>query len=66
METHLFNKTKEMVELTRNFAKRRTGIDESTKVLPIKLRQQVCATLGNRGFNDMIDNEKKIFTHNFV
>ncbi|CAB4375330.1 unnamed protein product [Rhizophagus irregularis] len=66
METHLFNKTKEMVELTRNFAKRRAGIDESTKVLPIKLRQQVCAALGNRGFNDMIDNEKKIFTHNFV
>ncbi|CAB5126840.1 unnamed protein product [Rhizophagus irregularis] len=66
METHLFNKTKELVELTRNFEKRRAGIDESTKVLPIKLRQQICAALGNRGFNDMIDNEKKTFTHDFV
>ncbi|CAG8440667.1 uncharacterized protein OCT59_009851 [Rhizophagus irregularis] len=66
METHLFNKTKEIVELTRNFEKRRAGIDESTKVLPIKLRQQICAALGNRGFNDMIDNKKKTFTHDFV
>ncbi|GBC29222.1 uncharacterized protein OCT59_009833 [Rhizophagus irregularis] len=66
METYIFRKVKELIEITRNFAKRRVGIDESTKVLPVKLRQQVCAALGNRGFNDMIDNDKKTFTHYFI
>jgi chromosome segregation ATPase len=65
-ETHIFRKVRELIELTRNFEKRRAGIDDSTKVLPIKLRQQVCAALGNRGFNDMVDNNNRTFPHYFI
>ncbi|GBC08035.1 hypothetical protein RclHR1_07890002 [Rhizophagus clarus] len=65
-ETHIYQKVRELIELTRNFAKNRTEIDDPTKVLPTKIRQQVCAALGNKGFNDMIDNDKKTFPHYFI
>src|SRR5436190_21567504 len=47
------------------FARSRDGIDETTEVLPIKLRQQILSALGNRGFNDFI-NEKEHTTHEFI
>ena len=47
------------------FSRKRDGIDETTKVLPIKLRQQVFTALGTRGFNDIKKSDKSS-KHDFI
>ncbi|GBC08041.1 hypothetical protein RclHR1_07890008 [Rhizophagus clarus] len=64
-ETHLYNRTYELIRLAKAIAENRDGVDDITKVLPIKLRQEVFAALGNRGFNKIIDN-KEAFPHEFI
>src|SRR3954451_2776011 len=66
IETNMYKKTKELVELAEAFARKRDGIDETTKVLHIKLRQQVLAALGNRGFSDSITEQKYRINHEFI
>jgi hypothetical protein len=64
-ESLLYNKTYDLIQLTKSIAEKRDGVDEITKVLPIKLRQEVFSALGNRGFNNII-NKKKLFPHDFI
>ncbi|CAG8602112.1 11262_t:CDS:1 [Funneliformis mosseae] len=66
IETKLHLSTKLLLDVARDFANRRVGDDDTTKLLHIKLRQQLFGALGNRGFNDMINNEKKIKRHEFI
>ncbi|RGB33484.1 hypothetical protein C1646_704265 [Rhizophagus diaphanus] len=66
-ETHVYKKARELTDLTQNLVKHRIGDDDdSVKVLPIILRQKICAALGNRGFNNMVDPKNQIFPHNFI
>ncbi|PKY56745.1 hypothetical protein RhiirA4_428477 [Rhizophagus irregularis] len=66
-ETHVYKTARELTDLTQNLAKHRIGDDDdSVKVLPIILRQKICAALGNRGFNNMVDPKNKIFPHKFI
>jgi hypothetical protein len=64
-ETYLYNQTYELMQLAEVFALERDGIDETTKILPIKLRQQVCASLGNRGFSDILNRNYRT-PHDFI
>ncbi|CAB5127218.1 unnamed protein product [Rhizophagus irregularis] len=61
-ETNLYNITYEITRLAEILASERDGIDETTRTLSIKLRQEVFAALANRGFNDIINGEK----HDFI
>ncbi|CAB4437246.1 unnamed protein product [Rhizophagus irregularis] len=54
IEVIMYKKCKDIVKLAKDFAEQRDGVDETTKVLPIKLRQQICKVLGNRGFKEII------------
>ncbi|CAI2175028.1 5909_t:CDS:1 [Funneliformis geosporum] len=66
IETTLYAKANEIINLTEDFAIKRTGTDDTTKVLSIKLRQQIFGALGNRGFNNMITDSRKILPHKFI
>ncbi|CAG8683779.1 11194_t:CDS:1 [Funneliformis mosseae] len=65
IETTLFAKANELINLIENFVQKRTGTDDATQI-SIKLRQQIFEALGNRGFNNMITNSKKTIIHKFI
>ncbi|CAG8753852.1 27717_t:CDS:1, partial [Racocetra persica] len=62
-ELELIHITRKMTELLSEFDKHRDGIDEVTQATPIKLRQQIYAVLGDRGFADVKDEKKE---HSFI
>ncbi|GBB86660.1 hypothetical protein RclHR1_13020006 [Rhizophagus clarus] len=62
IETHLYHRTYDLIQLAEVIVEKRDGVDKS---LPIKLRQEVFAALGDRGFNNIIDN-KETFPHEFI
>ncbi|CAB4375347.1 unnamed protein product [Rhizophagus irregularis] len=66
IEVIMYKKCKDIVKLAKDFAEQRDGVDETTKVLPIKLRQQICKVLGNRGFNNVINRNNQKFLHDFI
>ncbi|RIA87534.1 hypothetical protein C1645_877976 [Glomus cerebriforme] len=66
IETHIYKRTIELIDLADAFARKRDGCDDTTKVLPIKLRQHIYAALGNRGFNDYISKSHFAVTHDFI
>jgi len=57
LESDIARKTDELYEAMEIFANARNGIDEITKVTPIKLRQLVYTVLGMRGLGN---------THSFI
>ncbi|RIA87531.1 hypothetical protein C1645_284856 [Glomus cerebriforme] len=65
-ETYLYNKACELIKLAEVFAEKRDGVDDTTKVFPIKLRQQIYAALGNRGFNNVITDKKQKYSHDSI
>ncbi|CAG8462068.1 8841_t:CDS:2 [Gigaspora margarita] len=52
LEAGIISRTGELIPLISRFSEFNTGNDEHTRVLPIKLRQQIYAALSNRGFNN--------------
>src|SRR5204862_3237077 len=48
------------------FSTTRVGTDEVVNAAAIKIRQQVYGILGNHGFNDIIDSNGNIYTHDFI
>ncbi|GBC08040.1 hypothetical protein RclHR1_07890007 [Rhizophagus clarus] len=67
MESFMSRKANELIEVAEVFARERVGTDNVTKVFPIKLRQQIFAALGNRGFNNVVLNDQdKNFIHYFI
>ncbi|CAG8740099.1 1276_t:CDS:2, partial [Dentiscutata erythropus] len=62
-ELELIHTTSKMTELLGEFNKHRDGVDEVTQVAPIKLRQQIYAVLGDRGFADIKGEQKE---HPFI
>ncbi|CAG8495839.1 11569_t:CDS:2 [Dentiscutata heterogama] len=62
-ELELIHTTSKMTDLLGEFNKHRDGVDEVTQVAPIKLRQQIYAVLGDRGFADIKGEQKE---HPFI
>ncbi|CAG8544048.1 29917_t:CDS:2, partial [Racocetra persica] len=64
LETRIVFETKNLLDKMKHFAKFREGDDDVTRALPIKLRQQIYAVLGNRGFSKVIS--KDTVEHPFI
>ncbi|CAB4437235.1 unnamed protein product [Rhizophagus irregularis] len=65
-ETYLYNRTCALLRLAEVIAEKRDGVDDITSILPIRLRQEVFAALGNRGFNRIIAKTGTTFPHEFI
>lgn len=50
LEAVILSRIKELIKLATRFEETRTGTDEHSRILPTKLRQQIYAALGHRGF----------------
>ncbi|CAB4494382.1 hypothetical protein RhiirA1_438416 [Rhizophagus irregularis] len=50
LEAVILSGIKELIKLTTRFGEVRTGTDGHSRILPTKLRQQIYAALGHRGF----------------
>ncbi|GBC29227.1 hypothetical protein GLOIN_2v1678875 [Rhizophagus irregularis DAOM 181602=DAOM 197198] len=67
LESFMYRKANELIEAAEVFTKERDGVDDTTKVFPTKLRQQIFAALGNRGFNNVVINKNnQNFLHFFI
>ncbi|PKY15176.1 hypothetical protein RhiirB3_520194 [Rhizophagus irregularis] len=66
MESFMHRKANELIEVAGAFARMRDGIDDTTKAFPTKLRQQIFAALGNRGFNNVVTKNNQNFLHDFI
>ncbi|CAG8484976.1 14420_t:CDS:1 [Funneliformis mosseae] len=66
LEAQFVNKAKELDKLANEFASTRDGTDNVTSAVPIKIRQQIYAALGTRGFSDIVIDENKPNEHNFI
>ncbi|CAG8438764.1 7344_t:CDS:2 [Dentiscutata heterogama] len=56
LEAGICSRTSELVPMITRFSEVNPGNDEHTRVLPIKLRQQIYAALSNRGFINQKDH----------
>ncbi|CAG8657331.1 4402_t:CDS:1 [Cetraspora pellucida] len=52
LEANIIKRTEDLISLTSHFSKINPGDDMHTRVLPIKIRQQIYAALGYRGFTN--------------
>ncbi|GBC29231.2 hypothetical protein GLOIN_2v1678875 [Rhizophagus irregularis DAOM 181602=DAOM 197198] len=66
LESFMYRKANELIEAAEVFTKERDGTDDTTKVFPTKLRQQIFAALGNRGFNNVVNRNNQTFLHFFI
>ncbi|CAB4378095.1 unnamed protein product [Rhizophagus irregularis] len=66
LESDIESKATELLRLIETFSTTRAGTDEVTDASRIKIRQEVYGILGNRGFNDMIDDSGKMRMHEFI
>ncbi|CAG8764226.1 13304_t:CDS:1, partial [Acaulospora morrowiae] len=65
LESDVELKMKDLLDLINVLTKSRDGNDKVTDATIIKIRQQVYGILGNRGFNDIIRNDR-FFIHNLI
>ncbi|CAG8502011.1 5998_t:CDS:1 [Scutellospora calospora] len=56
LESEIVYKTKDLIESVNRLSYERFGSDHVTQAAPIKLRQQIYAVLGHRGFSDTHEN----------
>ncbi|GBB90868.1 hypothetical protein RclHR1_00180006 [Rhizophagus clarus] len=66
LESDIESKTDELLRLIKLFIATRAGTDEVTDASIIKIRQQVYEILGNRGFNNIIDDDGNTRMHDFI
>ncbi|PKC71693.1 hypothetical protein RhiirA1_59875 [Rhizophagus irregularis] len=66
MESFMYRRDNELIDVAEAFARKRDGIDDTTKVFLIKLRQLIFTTLENRGFNNININYNQNFLHEFI
>jgi hypothetical protein len=66
LESDIDLKANELLNLIRLFSTTRVGTDEVIDASIVKIRQQVYGILGNRGFNNIIDNDGNIRMHDFI
>ncbi|RGB22940.1 hypothetical protein C1646_729581 [Rhizophagus diaphanus] len=65
LEALIATKAEELILLTQEFGKTREGNDSITPTLPVKIRQQIYSSLGNRGFSN-IKFEQETYKHSFI
>ncbi|CAB5306860.1 unnamed protein product [Rhizophagus irregularis] len=53
---------RELILLTQEFGKTREGNDSITPTVPVKIRQQIYSSLGNRGFSNIMIEQETIQT----
>jgi hypothetical protein len=63
LELQFLNKAEELEKLAKRLEKERIGNDVVTSVLPVKIRQQSFAALGNRGFSNIQEDD---VLHEFI
>ncbi|PKY39935.1 hypothetical protein RhiirA4_538457 [Rhizophagus irregularis] len=66
MESFMYRRDNELIDVAEAFARKRDGIDDTTKVFLIKLRQLIFTPLENRGFNNININYNQNFLHEFI
>ncbi|PKY62400.1 hypothetical protein RhiirA4_488809, partial [Rhizophagus irregularis] len=66
LEAEIFNTTDKLLKMTELFTKIRVGTDRVSEAVPTKLRQQVYAILGNRGFSQTFEDENDSKEHLFI
>ncbi|CAG8510016.1 2981_t:CDS:2 [Diversispora eburnea] len=59
-ELEVISRSKNLMTTVENFANNRDGKDEVSLVAPTKIRQQIYALLGDRGFSDITIKGEKI------
>jgi len=52
LEAVILSRTNDLIKLTTRFEETHTGTDEHSRILPVRLRQQIYAALGHRGFSN--------------
>ncbi|RIB25664.1 hypothetical protein C2G38_432817 [Gigaspora rosea] len=57
LETGIVFEVNSLITKMKHFANFREGDDDVTKALPVKLRQQIYAVLGNRGFSKVLSED---------
>ncbi|CAB5110117.1 unnamed protein product [Rhizophagus irregularis] len=66
LEAEIFNTTDKLLQMTDLFTKIRVGTDRVSEAIPTKLRQQVYAILGNRGFSQTFEDKSNSKEHPFI
>ncbi|CAB5392057.1 unnamed protein product [Rhizophagus irregularis] len=66
LEAEIYNTTDKLLKMTELFTKIRVGTDRVSEAIPTKLRQQVYAILGNRGFSQTFEEENDSKEHLFI
>jgi hypothetical protein len=66
LESDIESKATELLRLIKLFSATRAGTDEVIDASVIKIRQQIYGILGNRGFNNIIDDDGNIRMHDFI
>ncbi|CAB4434925.1 unnamed protein product [Rhizophagus irregularis] len=66
LESDIVASTTNLTGLMERLHNNRLGDDEITRLIPIRLRQQVYIALGTRGFNDIKESISKYNKHNFI
>ncbi|POG61682.1 hypothetical protein GLOIN_2v1702277, partial [Rhizophagus irregularis DAOM 181602=DAOM 197198] len=66
LEAEIFNTTDKLLTMTELFTKIRVGTDRVSEAIPTKLRQQVYAILGNRGFSQTFKDVNDSKEHQFI
>ncbi|CAB4375344.1 unnamed protein product [Rhizophagus irregularis] len=65
LEALIAAKAEELILLTQEFEKTREGNDSITPAVPVKIRQQIYSSLGNRGLSN-ITIEQETYEHTFI
>ncbi|PKY56644.1 hypothetical protein RhiirA4_477083 [Rhizophagus irregularis] len=65
LESEILMKTVGLCSKLNEFSKTRKGTDTITPASSIKVRQEVCVALSNRGFSEVIEDNQAI-DHNFI
>ncbi|CAB4437248.1 unnamed protein product [Rhizophagus irregularis] len=65
LEALISNKAEELISLTQEFGMTREGNDSITPTVPVKIRQQIYSSLGNRGLSNVTIGQKT-YEHAFI
>ncbi|GBB90863.1 hypothetical protein RclHR1_00180001 [Rhizophagus clarus] len=65
-ESDIDSKARELLSLIKLFSITRAGTDEVIDASIVKIRQQIYGILGNRGFNNIIDDDGNTRMHDFI
>jgi hypothetical protein len=65
LESEILKKTTDLCSILDEFSETRKGTDTITPACSIKVRQEVCVALSNRGFSEIIKDNRSV-EHKFI